>query len=87
MTNKEIQRELTKIYKAMRNWQIENKNYPNSIPANVVSRRESILYLERTLCRIIDSRKTKNSFLECFSLADYYSLKAFVLLSENAKNN
>ena len=87
MTTKEIERELNGIYKTMDNWYTENKEYHELVPQVIVARREGVLYIQQALYRVLNARKSKNKILEYFSLADYYSKKAEMLLSENAKNN
>jgi len=87
MTAKEIERELKRIYKIMDNWNTENKEYRELIPQVIVARREGVLYMQQALYRVLNARKLKSKILEYFSLADYYSKKAEMLLNENAKNN
>ena len=64
MTAKEIEKELSEIYKAMDNWHIENKEYTELVQQDIVARRERVLYLQQALYRILDARKSRNKFLK-----------------------
>ena len=49
MTKKEIDKELSKIYKEHRSWSVINKQINYKIPKDEIRRREFILFAQYTL--------------------------------------
>ena len=75
MTQKEIEKELNKIYKEMKKWHIINKKLNYIIPEDEIARREELLYLQQSLYKIEDAKKEGDKNEEYSNLALYYLTK------------
>lgn len=75
MTKKEIEKELTRIYKEMKSWPRVNKKL-KVIPEHEIRRRESIFSLQHILYKIEDAKKEGNKNEEYFNLGCYYITKS-----------
>ena len=75
MTEKEIEKELSKIYKERKRWTIKNKKLNNILSEDDVERRQEILYLQQILYKIKDTKKEGDKNKEYFNLALYYLTK------------
>jgi hypothetical protein len=79
MTQKEIEKELSLIYKEIRKWPTVNKELNYRIPENEISRREELLYLQQILYKIEDAKKEGDKKNECFNLSLYYLTKVAII--------
>lgn len=86
MKQKEIEKELNKIYKKMNRWRAVNKNLNYAIPQEEVKKREDIFYLQQTLYKIEDAKKEGDENKEYFHLALYYLTKTTMTSLQNEKN-
>jgi hypothetical protein len=67
MTKKEIDKELSKIYKERKSWSAINKQIHYKIPKDEIRRREFILFAQYTLYKIEDAKKEKNKMIASFN--------------------
>lgn len=76
MTKREIQSELSKIYKEMESWREINKKFDHAIPKDEVSRRELFLIGREVLYKLEAAKKSKDKLAERQHASTYYLLKA-----------
>lgn len=76
MTQKDIEKELNKTYKEMKNWPVVNKKLNYAITQEEVEKRQEILYLQQTLYKIEDAKKEGDKNKEYFNLALFYLTRA-----------
>jgi hypothetical protein len=76
MIQREIEKELNKIYREMKSWRVVNKKLNYVIPEKEVRKREELLSLRQILCKVDDAIKEGDKSKEYFNLALYYLTKS-----------
>ncbi len=78
MTMKEIDIELSKIYKERMFWSAINKQLNYKIPEDEIRRREFILFAQYTLYKVEDAKKEKNKMMASFNSELYKIMKEHI---------
>ncbi len=82
MTKKEIDKELSKIYKERKLWSAINKQIHYKIPEKETIRRHLITFAQYTLYKIEDAKKEKNKMMASFNSELYGIIKEYVGLEK-----
>ena len=86
MTKKEIDKELSKIYKERRSWSAINKQIHYKIPEKETIRRHLVTFAQYTLYKIEAAKKEKNKMIASFNFELYGIIREYVGLG-NVKDS
>lgn len=78
MTKKEIDRELSKIYKERKSWSAINKQIHYKIPEKETIRRHLVTFAQYTLYKIEDAKKEKNKMMVSFNSKLFKMIKEHI---------
>ena len=82
MTKKEIDKELSKIYKERRSWSAINKQIHYKIPEKETIRRHLVTFAQYTLYKVEDAKKEKNKMMASFNSKLYEIIREYVGLEK-----
>jgi|GEM_PF-4590941 len=82
LTKREIDKELSKIYKERRSWSAINRQLNYKIPEKETIRRHLVTFAQYTLYKIEDAKKEKNKMIASFNSELYGIIREYVGLEK-----
>ena len=78
LTKREIDKELSKIYKERKSWSAINKQIHYRIPEKETIRRHLVTFAQYTLYKIEDAKKEKSKMIASFNSKLYEIIREYV---------